>query len=66
VDAWHVDERSIAAGVTLADWFGHEARRVYATLAESEEDGARRLLVELVEAQGGRVTVRELMRRQVT
>lgn len=54
--------RSVAAGVALSRWFGCEARRVYAVLAESDDDRDRRRLVELIERKGGTVTVRDLMR----
>ncbi len=57
-----VDEKSIMAGVKLSKWFGHEARRVYGMLDESEEDSDQRRLVELVRSKGGSVTPRELMR----
>jgi len=62
VDPWRCDEASMAAGIALADWFGHEAKRVYGVLCESQEDRDRRRLVELVQAKGGRATVRELSR----
>ncbi len=62
VDAWRCDEQSIQAGIALADWFGHEAKRVYGVLCESQEDRDRRRLVELLQAKGGRATVRELSR----
>ncbi|MDY3561967.1 DUF3987 domain-containing protein [Gemmata sp. JC673] len=54
-----VDAESMAAGITLAGWFKHEARRVYALLSESEADRDRRRLVEWVERRGGRTTARE-------
>jgi len=57
-----VDAESIAAGVRLSRWFGYETRRVYAMLEESEEDGERRRLVELIQRKGGSVTPRDLMR----
>lgn len=57
-----VDEASIRAGIALADWFGGEARRVYAVLAESEADREDRELVELIQRKGGSVTPRDLMR----
>ena len=57
-----VDEASIAAGVALSRWFGHEARRVYAMLAESDDDRDRRRLVDLIRGKGGSVTPRDLMR----
>lgn len=55
-----IDAVSIAAGVKLSRWFAHEARRVYAVLGETEEDRARRQLIEWIERRGGAVTVREL------
>jgi hypothetical protein len=61
-NADEVDEQSIGAGVELSRWFGHEARRVYAMLGESEEDRGRRQLVELLRRVGGSATIRELMR----
>jgi len=57
-----VDEVSMRAGIALARWFGHEARRVYAMLAESEEDRDRRRLVDLIRIKGGSVTPRDLIR----
>lgn len=55
-----VDEASIAAGVVLSRWFGDEARRVYAILAESDGDRETRRLAEWIERKGGAVTVRDL------
>lgn len=57
-----IDEVSVAAGVTLSRWFGHEAKRVYAMLGEPEELRHHRRLVELIERKGGEVTVREWQR----
>ena len=54
-----VDEQSLSAGITLSQWFGHEARRVYAMLDESEDEQIRRRHVELIENAGGSVTVRD-------
>jgi len=59
-DPARADEASIAAGVTLARWFGNEARRVYAILGESDEGRESRRLVEWIERKGGSVTVRDL------
>ena len=56
------DESSIEAGITLSRWFAHEARRLYESLAETDEDRERRELVELIGRKGGRMTARELMR----
>jgi hypothetical protein len=55
-----VDAERVRAEVTLARWFGHEGRRIYALLGESEEEGKRRRPVELIERRGGGITVREL------
>ncbi|MFM9959688.1 MAG: YfjI family protein [Planctomycetaceae bacterium] len=57
-----MDESSIGAGITLARWFGHEARRVYAMLAETEDDTDQRQLVEWIRTRGGTATARELQR----
>jgi hypothetical protein len=57
-----VDEISVTAGVKLARWFGNEAERVYAALAESDDDRDRRELVELIERKGGSVSVRDWQR----
>jgi hypothetical protein len=57
-----VEADSMEAGVTLARWFARESRRVYATLAESEDQRATRRLVEYVQSRGGHITVRALQR----
>ena len=62
VDPWRCDETSMASGIALAKWFGHEAKRVYGVLCESPEDRDCRRLVELLQAKGGQATVRELSR----
>jgi len=61
-DPARVDETSIAAGVTMARWFGNECRRVYAILGESDEGRESRRLVEWIERKGGSVTTRDLTR----
>jgi hypothetical protein len=53
---------SMHAGVALARWFAREAARIYAAVHESDEDRARRRLVQWVQAHGGRVTVTQLQR----
>jgi hypothetical protein len=60
VNSRHVDEQSMAAGIALAEWFGHEAKRVYSMLAESQEDRHARELAAWIEQRGGKVTVRDL------
>jgi len=59
-----VDLQSVRLGITLAEWFAHEGLRVYAVLSESDEDRARRRLVEAIHQRlGGRASVRDTMRR---
>jgi hypothetical protein len=63
-DAGAVDERSIAAGVTLSRWFGDEAARVYAIIggdAETPEAREQRELVRIIRDRGGEITARQLM-----
>jgi len=57
-----VPEVSVRAGIDLAEWFTGEARRIYATLGESDEQRAERELLEWIEGRGGRCTPRELQR----
>jgi len=61
-DSGGIDAVSIAAGVKLSRWFAHEAKRVYAMLAEDDEARQRRQSVELIERKGGSVTVRDWQR----
>lgn len=55
-----VDAESINAGIRLANWFGNEARRVYAVLGESDDQRDQRRLIELIGQKGGSVTPREV------
>jgi hypothetical protein len=57
-----IDQVSLEAGVTLSRWFGHEARRIYARLSESDEGRNRRRLVEQIQAKGGSISGSELVR----
>jgi hypothetical protein len=61
-DLGPVEVESMEAGIALARWFGAEAKRVYAVLAEDEEQRTTRRLVEHIRAHGGRITARELQR----
>jgi hypothetical protein len=54
-----LDAADIQAGVTLAEWFKGEARRVYAMLSETTAQAERRKLVDWIQRQGGRATVRD-------
>lgn len=55
-----VDVASMNAGITLAKWFKHEARRVYAMLDESDTERDQRRLVDWIGRKGGTVTAREV------
>jgi DNA polymerase I-like protein with 3'-5' exonuclease and polymerase domains len=55
-----VAKESIEAGVTLCRWFANEARRIYATLTETKEEGDIRRLVEFLHSHSGRMTARRL------
>jgi hypothetical protein len=56
----HVGLGCVEAGITLANWFGREARRCYAALDESDQDQDRRRLVEWIGCRNGEVTARQL------
>jgi len=60
-DTGPIDLTSTEAGIARSEWFGGEARRVYALFAETEGDRERRKLMELIDARGGRITASELM-----
>jgi hypothetical protein len=55
-----VEVESIEAAITLVQWFAHEAARIYSTLEEEDGERDTRRLVEWVQRQGGRVTVKQL------
>jgi hypothetical protein len=55
-----VDVASMNAGIVLARWFKHEARRVYAMLDESDAERDERRLVDWIGRKGGTVTPREV------
>jgi hypothetical protein len=54
-----VDIVSMNAGIVLANWFKHEARRVYAMLNESDAERDLRRLLAWIRLKGGTVTPRE-------
>jgi hypothetical protein len=55
-----VDPASLNAGITLAKWYKHEARRVYAMLDESDAERDERRLADWIGPKGGTVTPREV------
>jgi len=59
-DESQLDEASMKAGIMLANWFKHEARRVYAMLNESDAERDQRRLIDWIDRKGGTVTAREV------
>jgi len=57
-----VDLASIDAGIRIVRWFIDEALRIYAIQAEDESASELRIRKELVERQGGSVSVRDWQR----
>ena len=55
-----IDEKSMAAGITLTEWFKGEAKRVYEMLAASKADEDASQLAAWVQGRGGSVTAREV------
>jgi hypothetical protein len=53
---------SLEAGIVMAQWFAHEARRIYAILSESEDERDTRRLVEFIRSRGGSMSGRDLQR----
>jgi hypothetical protein len=56
-----VDGESMRRGIELANWFRREAERVYARLAEGDDDREARQLLDIVRRKGGSVSGRELV-----
>jgi len=54
-----LDADSMKAGITLIEWFKHEARRVYTMLDESDVARDKRRLVEWIGNKGGIASPRE-------
>ncbi len=62
VDPGEIGAQSIQSGATLVGWFGNEARRVYQTFSENDEDRDHRELLGLIDRKQGRITAREVQR----
>jgi hypothetical protein len=60
VEPWVCDRDSMAAGVTLAEWFCAETARVYAVLGESSTTTGKRRLADWIAQHGGNVAVRDV------
>jgi hypothetical protein len=56
-----IDSESMGRGIELANWFRREAQRVYARLAEGDDDREARHLLDLVRRKGGSINGRELV-----
>ncbi len=56
-----LDGESMRRGIALAKWFRREAERVYARLAESDEDREACQLLDLIRRKGGSISGRELV-----
>lgn len=59
-DLREVGEQSIQCGITLVEWFAAEARRIYGSLRETEEESRLRELTEWIQARGGETTPGDL------
>ena len=57
-----IDHLSLASGIRLSQWFGHEAERIYTALRETDEGRADRLLCDYIRERGGVITARDLQR----
>lgn len=55
-----IDADSMGRAITLARWFRYETDRVYAMLAESDDDTQRRDLESLIHIKGGEISPRDL------
>lgn len=57
-----IDGASMATAIQMVRWFGNEVGRIYSRLHEGETQRMVRELVELIQARGGSITVRDLSR----
>jgi hypothetical protein len=57
-----IDEHSVNAGVALSQWFGQEAKRIYAELWHGEKGRRTRELIKLIQRRGGSISASELVR----
>jgi len=60
-DAKEISGDVMRAACELARWFGNEAERIYALIAETPEQRERRRLIEFIQSRGGIVSVRDLV-----
>ncbi|MCW5775897.1 MAG: DUF3987 domain-containing protein [Phycisphaeraceae bacterium] len=55
-----IGPRTMRDAARVADWFAHEAERVYGMFAESDADRERRAIVDWIRGRGGSTTLRDL------
>ena len=55
-----IEPDSVRAGITLAKWFAFESQRIYVALAETEDAGLTRRLIDFIRQHGGKMTARTL------
>lgn len=55
-----ISAESVRAGIALVEWAKNETRRIYAMLAEDDDEREVREVVEWIQRHGGHTTVREL------
>lgn len=51
-----VGEQSVQCGITLVEWFATEAKRIYGSLRETEDECDLRELAEWIQGRGGETT----------
>jgi hypothetical protein len=61
-DAAEIQPDTLAAAITIADWFGHEAERIYAVMSADRDDAELVDVAEFVRRKGGRISVRGMTR----
>jgi len=61
-DATEIGRDTLEAACRITDWFKHEAERVYAELALTNDQRDYQQTIRLIERQGGRIRASELQR----
>ena len=56
-----IEARTVEEAINLVRWFAGETERVYAFLSQSSDDQKTQALLNLIERQGGSITVPQLM-----
>jgi len=61
-DPDRVDEQSVACAEQLVRWFKGQIERVYGTLGETDDERVIRQTIEMIQARGGSISVRDYQR----